>query len=316
MNGSRIDPRLSVLAETYTSALRGCLAHPTEDELANAYEIGRRAFGDGFGVLEIATVHARALAAVLAEPLDDADRGRRLDAVERFFGEVLSPFEMAHRGFREANTVLENLNAVLEGQAKRIAYALHDEASQVVATMHLALADAASRPHHEVPGAIQRARAMLDDIGDRLRNLSHELRPPILDDLGLVPALEFLADGVSKRWGLPVTVEATTGRSLPAMIEATLYRVTQEALTNVARHARATRAEVSLVHTPHRVRCSIKDDGVGYDAARKAPGAKPKGLGLAAIEERVAALGGIVSLRHNDSVAHGTELTVEIPLER
>jgi two-component system sensor histidine kinase UhpB len=111
-------------------------------------------------------------------------------------------------------------------------------------------------------------------------------------------------------------VEATTGRSLPAMVEATLYRVTQEALTNVARHARATRAEVSLVHTPLRVTCSIRDDGVGFDAARKAPGAKPKGLGLAAIEERVAALGGIVSLRHNDAVSHGTELTVEIPLER
>jgi len=316
MIGPRIDPRLVVLADAYTAALRTFLAQPTEDELANAYEIGRRAFGDGFGVLEIATVHSRALAAVLADPLDKAERGPRLEAIERFFGEVLSPFEMAHRGFREANTVLENLNAVLEGQAKRIAYALHDEASQVVATMHLALADAAGRPHHEVPGAIQRARAMLDDIGDRLRNLSHELRPPILDDLGLVPALEFLADGMSKRWGLPVTVEATTGQSLPAMVEATLYRVTQEALTNVARHARATRAEVSLVHTPHRVKCSIKDDGVGYDAARKAPGAKPKGLGLAAIEERVAALGGIVSLRHNDSVSHGTELTVEIPLER
>jgi signal transduction histidine kinase len=307
---------LAVLAGQYTAALQAYLKDSTEDALANAYEIGRRAFGDGFGVLEMATVHARALAAVLAEPLDNDARRARLDASERFFGEVLSPLEMAHRGFREANTVLENLNAVLEGQAKRIGYALHDEASQIVATMHLALADAASRPPHEVPAAIQNVRLMLDDIGGRLRNLSHELRPPILNDLGLVPALEFLADGVSKRWGLPVTVEATEGRELPAMVEATLYRVTHEALTNVARHARATRAEVSLVHTPHRVTCSIRDDGVGFDAARKAPGAKPKGLGLAAIQERVAALGGIVSLRHNDAVSHGTELRVEIPLER
>jgi signal transduction histidine kinase len=201
---------------------------------------------------------------------------------------------------------------VLEGR-KRIAYALHDEASQVVATMHLALADAASRPHHEVPGAIQRARAMLDDIGDRLRNLSHELRPPILDDLGLVPALEFLADGVSKRWGLPVTVEATTGRSLPAMVEATLYRVTQEALTNVARHARATRAKSPGAYASP---CDARSETTMSDSRRTSAGAKPKGLGLAALEERVAARGGIVSLRHNDSVSHGTELTVEIPLER
>jgi signal transduction histidine kinase len=306
----------AALAESYTAALRAFLEDPDEAALANAYAIGRRAFGDGCGVLEMAAVHARALSAVLDEPLDAAERTRRLDAVERFFGEVLSPFEMAHRGFREANTVLENLNAVLEGQAKRIGYALHDEASQIVATMHLALADAASRPPQEVPGAIQNVRGMLDQIGERLRDLSHELRPPILNDLGLVPALEFLAEGVSKRWGLPVTVHAATASQLPAMVEATLYRVTHEALTNVARHARATTAEVSLVQTPHRVKCSIRDDGVGFDAARKAPGAKPKGLGLAAIEERVAALGGIVSLRHNDAVPHGTDLTVEIPLEK
>ncbi len=316
MIASRIDSRLSGLADAYTAALQAFLHSPSEDALADAYEIGRRAFGDGFGVLEMATVHSRALAVVFADLIEAGERHRQLDACERFFGEVLSPFEMAHRGFREANTVLENLNAVLEGQAKRIGYALHDEASQIVATMHLALADAASRPPNEVQGAIQNVRGMLDEIGNRLRTLSHELRPPILNDLGLVPALEFLADGMSKRWGIPVTVEATTGPDLPAMVEATLYRVTHEALTNVARHARATRAEVSLVYMPHRVKCSIKDDGVGFDAARKAPGAKPKGLGLAAIEERVAALGGIVSLRHNDAVSHGTELTVEIPLER
>ena len=163
---------------------------------------------------------------------------------------------------------------------------------------------------------IQKARTLLDQMGERLRGLSHEIRPPILDDLGLVPALEFLADGMSKRWGLPVIVQASTGPSLPAMVETALYRITQEALTNVAKHAGATQAEVRLRHTAQRITCSICDDGVGFDAAARAKGRREHGLGLAEIEERVTALGGIFRLRHNREKPHGTDLTVEIPLER
>ena len=108
----------TALADRYTSALRAFLEDPDEAALANAYEIGRGAFGDGFGVLEMAAVHARALSAVLDEPLDAAERARRLDAVDRFFGEVLSPFEMAHRGFREANAVLHDARENLTEQAR------------------------------------------------------------------------------------------------------------------------------------------------------------------------------------------------------
>jgi signal transduction histidine kinase len=311
-----VTDRLDRLAIAYADGLRGFMAEQAEAGLARAYELGRQAFADGLGVLELAAVHSRALAAVLAGSLTDEERARRLDAADRFFGEALSPFEMAYRGFREANTVLQNLNAVLEGQAKRIASALHDEAAQLVATMHLALADAASRPPAETVKGIQKARVLLDQIGERLRSLSHELRPPILDDLGLVPALEFLADGMSKRWGLPVTVEAATGPSLPAMIETALYRIAQEALTNVAKHAGASQAEVRLRRTAQRITCSICDDGVGFDAAARATGKRRRGLGLVEIEERVTALGGVFRLRHNPEKAHGTDLTVEIPLER
>ena len=210
--------------------------------------------------------------------------------------------------------MLHRLNDVLEGQAKRIASQLHDDAAQLLASVHFALADVASNLPADRANEIQAARRLLDEIEQRLRTLAHELRPPILDDLGLVPALEFLAEGVSKRWGLPVTVQASIDQVLPLTVESTLYRITQEALTNVAKHAKATRAEVCVRQVTHQVVCSIRDDGIGFDTTALAPGQGSRGLGLVEIQERVAALGGI--LRLGSSTLRGADLTVEIPLER
>lgn len=301
------------LAADYAVALQHYLAEPEEPGLARAHELGRTALSEGLGVLDMATLHSCALAATLRHALADTERMQVLEALEKFFLETLSPFEMAHRGFWETNVVLRRLNEVLEGQAKRIAAQLHNESSQLLATVHFALADVANKLPAERASEIQAARGLLDQIEQRLRNLAHELRPPILDDLGLVPALEFLADTVGKRWGLPVAVDASLDRALSATVEATLYRIAQEALTNVARHAKATRAEVRLQQGAHCVACSIRDDGVGMDAALMSPGTGARGMGLFEIQERVAALGGIVRMRANSP--RGTDLTVEIPLE-
>ncbi|HJU44081.1 MAG TPA: ATP-binding protein [Vicinamibacterales bacterium] len=306
------DPRRDLAAD-YAVALQHYLAEPEEPALARAHELGRKALTEGLGVLDMATLHSCALATTLRQTLPDAERMHVLEALEKFFLETLSPFEMAHRGFWETNIVLRRLNEVLEGQAKRIAGQLHNESSQLLATVHFALADVARHLPAERAQEIHAARGLLDQIEQRLRNLAHELRPPILDDMGLVPALEFLADTVGKRWGLPVAVQASLNRGLPATVEATLYRIAQEALTNVARHAKATRAEVRLHQGAHCVACSICDDGVGLDAAVLEPGAGVRGIGLYEIQERVAALGGILHLRAN--APQGTDLTVEIPLE-
>lgn len=301
------------LAEGYAAALQLYLSDPDEVALARAYGIGRKALGDGLGVLELATVHSRALRDALEKPLSHSERLRILDGLEKFFVEVLSPYEMAQRGFREANAVLRQLNDVLEGQAKRIAYALHNEAGQLLASAHLALAGLAAVRAPETADEVRAIRGLLNQVEERLRHISHELRPQILDDLGLVPALEFLADSASKRWGLAVTVEARTAQSLPAIVETTLYRVAQEALTNIARHAKATRARIFVRWADHRISCSVLDDGIGLDAsavARKGT----QGLGLVEIRERIAAFGGTFRIgpgRENG----GTELTVEIPLE-
>ena len=301
------------LAVDYAVALQHYLAEPEEPALARAHELGRQALTEGLGVLDMATLHSCALASALKPPLPDGERARILEAIEKFFLETLSPFEMAHRGFWEANVVLHRLNDVLEGQAKRIAAQLHDESAQLLASVHFALADVARQLPAESATGIQAAREMLNQIEQRLRSLAHELRPPILDDLGLVPALEFLGETVTKRWGLPVSVRASLDRELPATVEATLYRIAQEALTNAARHAKASQAHVTLKQAAHSVACSICDDGIGVDTAAVAPGKGGRGMGLVEISERVAALGGVLHLGAN--APSGTELTVEIPLE-
>ncbi len=305
------------LALRYREALTEYLAHPDEGLLERAYCLGRQALADGHGVLDMAATHSQAVAAVFASRAGRvrSDMPDALpDAAERFFIEAISPFEIAHRSFRDANLVLHRVNDVLENQAKRIAYALHAEASQLVASVHLALADVATRLPSERVKELQSVRGLLDQIEDRIRRISHELRPTILDDMGLVPAVEFLADGISQRWGIPVAVRGTLVGSLPLPVETALYRAAQEGLTNVARHARATRAEVTLQQSSHLITCSVRDDGKGVDPAAVSSSANGRrGLGLVEIRERMAALGG--TLRLVPRLERGTDFIVEIPLE-
>src|SRR4029450_7070506 len=247
----------------YRGMLTEYLAHPDEAVLERAYGLGREALASGYGVLDMATMHSQAMAAMLAS--SDGDRVQLSEALERFFIEAISPFEIAHRSFRDANAVLHRLNDVLENQAKRIAYALHGEASQLVASVHLALGDGGTRLPPERVKEIQSVRGLLDQIEDRIRRISHELRPTILDDLGLVPAIEFVADGISQRWGIPVSVRASIDGGLPLIVETALYRAAQEGLTNAARHAQASQAEVQLRQSSDLVTCSVRDDGKGFD---------------------------------------------------
>src|ERR1051326_9132744 len=188
------------LARDYAIGVQRYLASREEPVLETAHYLGRQALTDGLGVLEMVALHSQAMRRALNGRGSNPETARLFEGLERYFVEALAPFEMARRGFWETNLVLHRLNDVLEGQAKRIAFALHNEASQLLAAVHLALADIASRLPAENARELHTARGMLDQVEHRLRNLAHELRPPILDDLGLVPALEFLGETVSKRW--------------------------------------------------------------------------------------------------------------------
>jgi signal transduction histidine kinase len=301
------------LAEQYRHALQDYLDGGGEAGLARAYEFGRKAVAGGLGVLEMAALHHQALRASLLRLATAEERAKTTEAAHGFLMESLSPFEMTHRAFREANRVLRRLHERLEEEAKRIAHTLHDEAAQLLASVHVALAAMSGDLPPSARPRLDEVRGLLDRIEDDLRRLSHELRPTMLDDLGLLPALRFLAEGFAKRTGLRIEVEGSTEGRLPPVVETALYRIVQEALTNAVRHAHAARVTVQLQREPRVIRCSVADDGIGFDAPAVLAHRRGPGLGLVGIRERLEGVRG--SFQIVSAPGRGTTVQVAVPLE-
>jgi len=213
---------------------------------------------------------------------------------------------------KRAEEALRGLNERLEEEAKRIAHALHDEAGQLLSSVHLALEEVARELPPGAGARLQAVKALLEQMEGELRRLSHELRPTILDDLGLLPALEFLADRVAKRSGLAIKVKGSTKGRLAPPVETAFYRSVQEALNNVVRHAQATRVDVEIRQKDGAVQCSVRDDGAGFDVAEVLSRRGERGIGLIGIRERAGALSGTFAIR--STPGHGTEVLITIPL--
>ena len=225
--------------------------------------------------------------------------------------ECLCSFEMAHRAVREANTALRGLNELLEEQTRRISHELHDQAGQLLASVYLALDDVARDLPAPAAARLQSVKTLLDDIEVELRRLSHELRPMVLDDLGTACRRSISSPRVSSaRTGLWVKIEGPRDDRFPPPIETVLYRIVQEALTNVGKHAQASAVTVVVRREARRVCCSVRDDGVGFDPGTAAR-STAKGIGLIGIRERLAPLGGALSI--DAAPGRGTELRVAIP---
>jgi signal transduction histidine kinase len=299
--------------DEYRSSLREYAAGGGEPALGRAYELGRRALGEQKSLVEIASLHHQAVLALVC----DAESGKRREELLRssaeFLAECLSPYEMAHRGFQDAVKALRQLNETLEEEIKRIAYAVHDEAGQLLVAVHLALAEVALELPELQQAQFARIKEMLNQVEKHLRRYSHELRPTILDDLGWIPAVRFLADGISKRANLPIHIEAPNPERLPSAIETTLYRIVQEALTNAVKHAKAGNVWIRARRENALLCCSIRDDGAGFDTRQVQETPQRKGLGLIAMQERVTAIGG--TLQIDSDPGHGTILSIRIPLE-
>jgi len=296
--------------ELYATALTAYLQLGGEDSLHRGYELGRRAVREGRSILQMIELHRRVLAQVLPGANSCAEAVRAVEAASAFFGEAMSSYEMTNRAFSEANAALEHVNELLESEVKRIAHRLHDGAGQLLAAAHMKLEDVS----HDLPAhareRLQEVRGILDQLETELRGLSHELRPPTLEVQGLAAALQALAAAVSRRSGLRVIVENVEPLQLSSKTQVVLYRVIQEALKNVAKHAQARCAMVSLSLQEGFVRCSIEDDGIGFDKDALLAG---RGLGLLCIRERLQALRG--SLEIQTAAGLGTTLNVRIPCE-
>lgn len=298
------------LRERCASALAVYLAGGGESALHAGYELGREALERGLGVLDLHAITHQVLLGVL-----ERDWGavgvRAVEEAGPFLLECASPFEMAHRSAHESNTALRQIVEAREEENRRLALELHDQASQMLAVVHLALDDVAAHVASDGREPLETVRRHLRTVEHQLRRISHEMRPPMLDDLGLVPALRFLGDGVAQRSGLAVRVQGTLTARPPAVVEIALYRAAQEALNNVVRHARATSATVSVEQVRGRAILSVRDDGAGFDPRPDAADGSNHGLGLRGVRERIASIGGELEIRSERG--RGTEFRVAVP---
>jgi signal transduction histidine kinase len=299
--------------EEYRSAFGEYNQHGGEAALGRAYELGRRAISEKKSLMEIASLHHQALHGALADAQGAACRQELLTVASEFLAEALSPYEMAHRGVQDAIVALRQLNETLEEEIKRIAYAVHDEAGQLLVAVHLALADVARELPKPQKEQVRRIEELLNQVEKQLRRYSHELRPTVLDDLGWIPAIRFLAEGVAKRASLSIKIKtAVTGR-LPAPVEIALYRVVQEALTNATKHAKASRVWIRIGRKNRILQCSIEDDGAGFDVHAVRSDCERRGLGLTGMQERLHAIGGTLSI--DSAPGRGTKLLIQLPRE-
>jgi len=292
----------------YREALAAYLAGGGEALLARAYELGRAALTAGRSIPEVVGMHQRSLNALLVGTRRERV-ARMVDAAGDFLAEALSPFEMTHRGYRDSLIAWRHINETFEKEIRRIAHTLHDESGQLLVSVHLLLAQLA----REVPVAqpkIMECQQLLDQAEQQLRHLSHELRPMVLDDLGWLAAIEFLASAVSERSLIPVQVRSSVTQRLPAAVETALYRVVQEALTNATRHSRASRIRVEIDQDQDGLRGIIGDDGVGFEVERCV---RNGGLGLKGMHERLGALGG--SLHIVSAPGRGAEIRFRLPMD-
>lgn len=193
-----------------------------------------------------------------------------------------------------------------EQERQQVARELHDQIGQNLTALKILLGTAVS------PEAIAEARGLIDELVGRVREISLDLRPSMLDDLGLLPALLWLIERYESQTGVKVTFKHMgLDRSFSSGVATAAYRIVQESLTNVARHARTDRAWVTAMADGDTLTVHIRDEGAGFDS--ESAGALQTSCGLIGMRERAKSLGG--ELMVSSTPGRGTDIVARIPLE-
>ncbi|MGH2854438.1 MAG: sensor histidine kinase [Solirubrobacteraceae bacterium] len=321
----------SALGAVYSAGLPLALERPRGQEAAWLHELGLEARA---ALVEPLSMEGQGGGLVIALRRDGGFRGPDKQALGAFATSV------AQRLTAERSVEIERLRYGMEARERertRWAREIHDETVQGLGALRLKLANARDqRDRSEIGGTADgggqalnvAVDAVLEGLGqeiDGLRHLITELRPAVLDDLGLAPALEALARRAQARDGLEVQTEIELDperERLDAELESTIYRVVQEALTNVGRHAQATRAVVSVAIAGEgsSVRVTVADDGRGLPADGTGLGPRGDGLeggfGMAGMRERAELVGGELELRAGGcgDGGGGTTVRLTVPL--
>jgi signal transduction histidine kinase len=265
-------------------------------------------------VLRAVIAVAITLSLMQAIKLAEAERQQQFLAVQQ---ERLEALEQIHKDLLERESfrrqLLRHTVIAQEEERQRIARELHDETAQLLTAISLNLATLGglATDRSRVKPLIDHLQALIRQMSEGIYRMVRDLRPAQLDDLGLVAALQYLADKAYNHSGVRVTVNQYGAyRRLDPLVETVLFRVAQEALTNVVRHAQVNAALVELHYDEQQVRLSICDQGVGFD--ENADLLPPHGWGLAGMRERAESIGGEFVLR--TMPGQGTEVGVIIPL--
>lgn len=243
----------------------------------------------------------------LAEHLLQAEK-------ERLKGQVQVTAQALDRSQEELRALAASLFTAQEEERRRVSRELHDDLAQKVALLDLhteRLVQGLSEPVPRLRRQLDELRQHITDLSVDLRRIAYQLHPSILDDLGLSFALKQLSEEFGRREDMPVRF--TCGESTPAtspMVGGALYRITQEALRNIAKHAGKTQVNVSLTASQHELRLQIRDYGNGIEPGQ----ARGRGMGILNMEERARLAGGRFSMKAYPG--KGVSILVRVPLRQ
>ena len=216
---------------------------------------------------------------------------------------------------RQLRSLTHQMLHAQEEERKRISRELHDVIAQSLVGINVHLAGITHGGADNPAGfqrKIARTRRLVEQAVDIVHRFARELRPTMLDDLGLIPALQMFLKDFMESTGIRVSLKAFAGiEHLPATVRTVLYRIAQEALANVARHSKASRVEVSVRHADCMIRMEIKDNGQGFEVDAASRAKKNSRLGLLGMKERAEMIGGLFQVE--SAPGDHTTVRVEIP---
>ncbi len=257
----------------------------------------------------------RLIGLAFANPIQD-ESGRLVGAVNVVVD--ITDRKRSEEALRESEDRLQILSRrvvdVQEEERRRLARELHDEIGQVLTAIGMNLQVMRAAGGHAKEQRLEECLAIVNRAFLQVRNLALDLRPPMLDDLGLAAALRWLVDRQAQRDGLIAHIIVDSGEAeLPFVLATACYRIVQEAMTNIARHAGAKQVWVELHQDDDEVELIVRDDGIGFAPEKSTrPAPLGTGLGLLGMQERVRLLGGRIDIK--STPGQGTAIRAYFPL--